>query len=568
MRVYLVIAALALMTIGVSGQTTDEMIRGELTHAGFDRTYHAYVPASYSEGEPVVIAYHPYASSGLAMATLTGLNDLADERGFMVVYPNSVGHFWDDGRIEAGIPPIIESPDDIGFTLTLLDELAATYNPGPVYLTGTDSGGAMAYRVACEHPDRISAAAPVNTMMWSYHEAACPDDAAGPVDMLMIGSSRDTLYPLDGRALQTQTQVSILGVRETLSYWLVRNKCDLDAFDRNEFTASDTVIYTDCAADTQTAAVILNGPGHQWPRTGPYALNTFGIDASELIVDFFLGNDWTLADDVDLAPTFPRSYRYYVPTTYTPDEPMSLVMVLHGRPDNSLGIASITEFNHFAEEEGFIVVYPDGSNQQGWAIGSTSISDLDFLEQVIDDMSIDLAIDQVYLTGFSNGGLMTQYASCQAPDRFAAFAWVGATLYPGYDDDCEMVEPAPRLMMHGTADVSMRWEGDVIQDAAGNVLISFPVRDTVLFWAEANGCDTVAEVEEIPSDETDPATRVLVQRFTDCPPDSPFVFYQIDNGGHNWPGVPGVIVDEIAGNVTTDIHASQVIWEFFEQSSQ
>lgn len=55
-----------------------------------------------------------------------------------------------------------------------------------------------------------------------------------------------------------------------------------------------------------------------------------------------------------------RTYQLYVPSSYSKDVPVPLLVVLHGRSGNGESMATLTEFNVRADEHGFIVVYPDG----------------------------------------------------------------------------------------------------------------------------------------------------------------------------------------------------------------
>src|SRR4051812_47094593 len=57
-----------------------------------------------------------------------------------------------------------------------------------------------------------------------------------------------------------------------------------------------------------------------------------------------------------------RSYELHVPEGLT--EPAPLVIALHGRGDDGLGMEALTHFDDLADREGFIVAYPDGLNNE------------------------------------------------------------------------------------------------------------------------------------------------------------------------------------------------------------
>src|SRR5687768_9869668 len=54
-----------------------------------------------------------------------------------------------------------------------------------------------------------------------------------------------------------------------------------------------------------------------------------------------------------------RNYLLYVPETYDPGTPTPLILSLHGRSSNALQQTVLSEWNLLADEEGFIVVYPN-----------------------------------------------------------------------------------------------------------------------------------------------------------------------------------------------------------------
>src|SRR5690606_5750681 len=110
-------------------------------------------------------------------------------------------------------------------------------------------------------------------------------------------------------------------------------------------------------------------------------------------------------------------------------------------------------------------------NSIGDLIGSELYpqDDVNFLKNLLDDLSVDLNIDQerAYITGYSNGGFITMRMACSGSDRFAAFASVGATFYPWMHDVCLGSDPAPILFMNGSQDISIPFDGIVQPDSRG-----------------------------------------------------------------------------------------------------
>jgi polyhydroxybutyrate depolymerase len=266
-----------------------------------------------------------------------------------------------------------------------------------------------------------------------------------------------------------------------------------------------------------------------------------------------------------------RTYWLHVPDNL--DEPAPLVIVLHGRGGTGRHIQAYTEFDALADTEGFITVYPDGIDY-GWDFvrnipGYTSTyDDTAFLIALLDQIAAEYPVDlsRVYMAGFSNGGFMTQRVACENPTRFAAFASVAASGFGGMRQVCLQpgAETAPMLLMHGTYDNIVLWDGMSITRGERTVRITYPVPETLAYWAEFNSCQPEAQTKRLPVLGMSPGTNVRVLTVV-CPEDASVVLYTIVNGGHNWPGHPRGIPAEVAGNVNRDIDANREIWKFFEQ---
>lgn len=555
-------------------------------HDNVERTYTLHFPPDYEgDGEqlfPLVIALHQTGSSAKAMAAITGLNDAADRYGFIVAYPNSHDHAFNDGRTEAGVAQQTVTVDDVDFISALTGFLIEEYaiDAENVVLTGHVTGGLTALRIACERPELFRGIAVVGGRLWGYQRDACPSEATNALDVLFInGTVEPTVL------VESPIPLDILSQQESVEFWAKRQGCTLE----NTANLTNTQLMIGCDQGRRVAAYSANGvEARDWPRSGEtYKINQYGVDATEIFAHFFFDTDdtaWEMPQPENTTnPPEPRSYSVYVPNSYTPDEATPLVYVLHGRPSNGISMIYITEMNRVAAQEGFIVVYPNGLSQEwnytrnipGYA--SNRVDDSRFLSDLIDDLSVTLNIDQqrLYVTGFSNGGFMTHRLACDTTGRYAAFAPVGATVFSGQPEYCEErgVQPVPMLMIHGTEDVSVPWDGRqiVINSSQGpeQIYSTYPMQFSVNFWGTVNKCDSEASptLEVLPQGGDSPDTLVRFVTFQDCAPESALHLYLVTGGGHNWPGVPRVISEEIAGKVNMDIFASQVIWDFFKEFS-
>ncbi|MFZ4813753.1 MAG: alpha/beta hydrolase family esterase [Phototrophicaceae bacterium] len=266
-----------------------------------------------------------------------------------------------------------------------------------------------------------------------------------------------------------------------------------------------------------------------------------------------------------------RTYRLYVPPNLT--APAPVLFVLHARTSTSESMERFSRFNPIADAQGFIVVYPDGlANEWNYIKDipgyQTVQDDSAFLVAIADELAARLPVDltRLYVVGFSNGGFMAQRAACDQPSRFAAFATVAAGGFGGMPLVCPQAgtATAPILMIHGTSDSNVLWDGYSVTEGDQTVFVTYAIPDTLGFWAEYNGCSATANVSDIPQLGNSVGTNIRLLD-VDCPEGTDVKLYAVVNGGHNWPGQPVGIPAEIGGLVNLDIDASQTIWGFVSQ---
>ena len=234
-------------------------------------------------------------------------------------------------------------------------------------------------------------------------------------------------------------------------------------------------------------------------------------------------------------------------------------------------MARLTGFDDRAEQRGFIVAYPNSvGNHWNYLYGVPGAprgpDDVDFLIALTKVISAAYPVDtgRVYVTGISNGGFMAQRLACEANGPFTAFASVAAGGFGVMPKICRRIRPIDALYIHGTEDRTVPWEGAGIRDGQGNQqTVALPVSSSLKFWADGNGCNPEVSMRELPAGGLSPGTRVRIIETRECVGDARVALYAVLGGGHNWPGVEGVIPPAVAGAVNLDIHASDVIWSFF-----
>src|SRR5260370_4415496 len=119
---------------------------GSFMSSGRKREYLLYVPRSYDRSKPtaLVISLHGASMWGAAQKETSQWNRVADEHGFIVVYPSGEGgggpRVWHEGG-EAG------PSRDVRFISELIDTLEVRYNIDPrmIYANGLSNCGGISF---------------------------------------------------------------------------------------------------------------------------------------------------------------------------------------------------------------------------------------------------------------------------------------------------------------------------------------------------------------------------------------------------------------------------------------
>lgn len=266
-----------------------------------------------------------------------------------------------------------------------------------------------------------------------------------------------------------------------------------------------------------------------------------------------------------------RSYTVHVPAASSGKGRVPLVLVLHGGGGNADNAERMTGFSIKADQEGFIVAYPEGSGRfRGrvltWNAGhccgyamTHRIDDTGFIRALIDTLIRDYPIDpkRVFVTGMSNGGMMAHRLGRELPDRIAAIAPVVATLF---GDENKPNEPVSALMINGLLDTSVPNAGGAPGGRFAGAWDGRPARpalDQLMFWAKANGCSNDTADDSARQDGGD-----YIRWQARCPAGVATELYVVKNTGHAWPGGQrGTARADDPGNA---VRATDIIWAFFK----
>lgn len=282
------------------------------------------------------------------------------------------------------------------------------------------------------------------------------------------------------------------------------------------------------------------------------------------------------ADTVDVNGV-KRSYTAQLPAK----KPAPLVVVLHGKTQRGADMVARTAWPQLARREGLAVVFPDGLNH-AWADARTKAGpalrgppegtdDVAFIAKLVEKLVADGTADakRVYVTGISNGGAMAMTLACARADLFAAAASVIMNLTDEAAITCHPSRPLPILIMNGTADPLVPYEGG---RGSGYYAADgfWSTDETLAFWRKLNGCDADELTEADLPDRSPTDQSTVTQISSRCPAGHDVVLYRVNRGGHRTPGfAPDARFPKVAtgllGPQNSDIDGAETIWAFFSQ---
>jgi polyhydroxybutyrate depolymerase len=262
-----------------------------------------------------------------------------------------------------------------------------------------------------------------------------------------------------------------------------------------------------------------------------------------------------------------RTYLVHLPKNYSSSHKWPVVFVLHGGNDQGRGMDVVTHFNDFADQQGIIAVYPEGLNR-GWDDGRVSrrlaprtADDVGFISALTDKLEADYSVDggRVYVTGISNGGFMSFRLGCDLAGRIAAIAPVAATFPIDLTNSCHPARPIPLLMINGTADPLVPYQGGEVIADGGKIMAAEKSAEK---WAQMNGCSSSPSIVTLPPKSADGlATRIT--RYTNCKFGADVELRSIEGGGHTWPGGFQYLPERLIGETSREFSANEEIWKFF-----
>ncbi len=271
----LAVGVFALVVPGPAYAATGTNFSGTYYSWEGNRSYHGYVPSTYQPGTavPLVVALHGCGHDGYTYETRTNWSTLAEQKGFIVVYPNqaflaNLLMCWNWGQSGnqhrgKGEPSIIA-----GITNWVRDHYSV--DSKRIYVTGMSAGGVMANIISVTYPDIYAAQSVV-----AGCEYMCDTNAV----MTPQQSGQYALTEMGTRARAVPT-ILWQGTADTIvppstAYRIVGQWATVDGIDDiaditvngqvfNGRTYTQT-IYTDATNNDLIQLYMTDGEGHQYP---------------------------------------------------------------------------------------------------------------------------------------------------------------------------------------------------------------------------------------------------------------------------------------------------------------
>jgi polyhydroxybutyrate depolymerase len=276
-----------------------------------------------------------------------------------------------------------------------------------------------------------------------------------------------------------------------------------------------------------------------------------------------------------------RDYIIYIPKSFDGKKKVPLLFVLHGGGGTPEGMIKLTKegFHELADKEGFVVVYPaaygrhwnDGrKGMEKWSVAhKENIDDVGFISYLIDHIAVNFNIDlkKVFITGISNGAMMSFRLACELSQKITAVAPVAGLMPEDITSSCNPQKPVSLLIIMGTEDPLVPYNGGYVEAAGekrGKVLSA---ENTAKFWAKINGCELSPQIGWEQDKDPSDGTRVKKEIYNQCKDGKKVILCTIEGGGHTWPGGLQYLPERIIGKTSKDLDANQLIWDFFKESS-
>lgn len=234
---------------------------------------------------------------------------------------------------------------------------------------------------------------------------------------------------------------------------------------------------------------------------------------------------------------FEREYYICIPDSLAPGKP--LIFCLHGHGGNAEKYHP--DLEQTARKYGYAVCYPQGLpspiGKNSWNVRYPSqegmqTDDIAFMVHLAKTLPAKYGLnpDNVFFSGMSNGGEMCYIMALQHPEVFRAIASIAGLQMGWTVQELEPKGHVPFLELHGTADMTSRWEGDPDNRYGWGQYIAVPA--AVANMVSMNKCIHYTRTE-LPLYKED-SHPVILHRYDRGTDGCEVLLYEVVGGAHKW----------------------------------
>ena len=194
--------------------------------------------------------------------------------------------------------------------------------------------------------------------------------------------------------------------------------------------------------------------------------------------------------------TLNREYILHVPSAYTGNTAVPLVVDFHPIGGSDSSWRSGSPYPAVIDKEGVISAFPNGEPSpnmgNAWDVQGccTTVDDVAFTRALVADIEKVACIDvkRVYAVGFSMGGGMSNYLACHAADVFAAAGPASFDLTQQNETGCTPARPITVIEWRGKNDTVVPYAGGHSALVTGMAIDFLGAVGTFQKWASLDGC--------------------------------------------------------------------------------
>jgi poly(3-hydroxybutyrate) depolymerase len=449
-------AAYPLRRVAVAGGGGPGGPRGFLYYVSSKADRHGY--------NFVVYALHDNGETAEQFADRSGWSKLAEDNGFVVVYPEANNKTWspfanlEDSYLEAVFDGVRGN-----ITFATPDEAAPPRDGGGGgggrggppggppgggprlprvmtwgafhYITGDGAGARVAEGFAIANPGLFAAVATLNGTAYRLSLAKGDELAQGYFQNQRGGKTAVPQWRALKKDVALPAWLFTTGAPDAnqtalANYWKRNNAVGAAPANRN-IGGFQTAVYTNAAHPEQQVRTTVLPAGAKYD---PAVAAAIWNDLFRRVARYTdapngdLVTMWTQAEfnqqfEVHKTQIGNLTYQYFVktPSSYRKGTPMPLVLSAHGFSFPPWMYSRQIMMHEVGEKEGFITVYINGVNN-AWDFGAADSPDFKYVNQVVAEMKANFSIDptRVYMQGFSAGSGLTLAEGLMNPRTFAA----------------------------------------------------------------------------------------------------------------------------------------------------